>query len=94
MVGDILAKSMGQESKKGCDEKENDFNVGTTGIESFVPGILGRKSKHSSDNQSVISTKTGAIGTEKPYKILTVMSAQANLATQICSHYKWGMIFI
>lgn len=43
MVGDILAKAMRQKSKKGWDEKEeNDSNVGTTGIESFMSGILGR----------------------------------------------------
>lgn len=57
MVGDILAKAMGQESKKRWNEKEeNDSNMGTTGIESFVPGILGRKSKDSLENQSVGNT--------------------------------------
>lgn len=40
------------------------------------------------------STKTEAIGTEKPYQILTVMSAQANLATPMCSQYEWGMILV
>ena len=30
---------------------------------------------------SATSTKTDAIGIEKPYQILTVMPAQANLAT-------------
>lgn len=54
MVGDILAKAMGQEGKKGWDEKdENDSSVGTTSIESLVPGILGRKSKHSLEGQRV-----------------------------------------
>lgn len=43
---------------------------------------------------SATSTKTDAIGTEKPYQTLTVMSAQANLATPMCSQYKGGMIFI
>lgn len=37
-------------------------------------------------------TKTDAIGMEKPYQILTVMSPQANLATPVCSQYEWGMI--
>lgn len=33
MVGDILAKAMGQESEEGWDEEEeNDSSVGTTGI--------------------------------------------------------------
>lgn len=54
MMGDILAKAMGQESKKRRDEKEeNDANVGTTGVESFVPSILGRKSEHGLEDQSV-----------------------------------------
>lgn len=56
MMGDILAKSVGQESEKGWDEKENESNVGTTRIESLVPDILGRKSKHSLENQSVGNT--------------------------------------
>lgn len=41
---------------------------------------------------SATSTKTDAIGTKKPYK--TVMSAQANQATPMCSQYEWGMILV
>lgn len=41
----ILAKVIDQESEKGWDEKEeNKSTVGTTSIDSLVPGILGRKS--------------------------------------------------
>lgn len=43
---------------------------------------------------SATSTKTDAMGTEKPYQILTVMSAQANRATPMCSQYEWGMILV
>lgn len=68
-----------------------------TGVERLVSGILGRKSKHTLKDQSIRNNnecnihKTEAIGTEKPYQILTVMSAQDNLSTPICSQYECGM---
>lgn len=43
---------------------------------------------------SATSTKTDAIGTEKPYQILTVMSAQASLATPMCSQYECGITLV
>lgn len=38
------------------------------------------------------SETTVMMGTQKPYQILTAMSAQASRATPMCSQYVWGMM--
>lgn len=52
MSRNVMSKAVGQQGKEGWNIKhEDDTEVGATGAEGLVPGILGGQMKHRSEDQ-------------------------------------------